>query len=468
MSLSSPEIASILSGWSGLIGAGVRKVRAVSREPAVLLELRVNSENRSILLSVERGASRLHEIRARVAAPAHPGAFVMLLRKRLVGARLAAIAQLAGDRIVRLAFSRGDAVVHLLAELTGRQANLIFVDDEDRILGCLLPSKSAVRPLTPGRTWTAPASPPSPRGLRSDWPGEPADAFVDAHYRRLVEERGVDALRRRALGPVKKRLARIRRSVVAVERDLERIGGAYVLRAEADLLQQAWGRVERGAAAVTVTDWESGEETTVALDPRLDLNENIQKRYKRYRRLQRGRVHAESRLASLRADEASARGQIEEIEAATPEELADLAPDDGGPTAARGKPAERKPYYEFVASDGTRILVGRGARDNDALTFKVARGNDVWLHAADFAGSHVIIRSGRCTPTRGALEEAALLAAHYSKGRADGVVTVTYTQRKHVRKPRNAPSGRVSIAGGRSIDVRMDAEALARIFATRR
>jgi predicted ribosome quality control (RQC) complex YloA/Tae2 family protein len=120
-----------------------------------------------------------------------------------------------------------------------------------------------------------------------------------------------------------------------------------------------------------------------------------------------------------------------------------------------------------VASDGTRVLVGRGSADNDKLTFHVARGNDIWMHAMDWAGSHVVIQvtKGKVVSQR-ALEEAALLAAWFSKGRNDGVVTVQFTLRKHVRKPAGVAAGRVSVAAPRALDVRMDDARLTRILAT--
>lgn len=468
MSLSSSEIASILSGWTSLVGASVRKVRAVVGEPAFLLEVRANGENRSLFFSLAPGGTRLHEITNRPPSPAEPGSFVMLLRKHIVGRRLAGIAQREGDRIVHLAFERQGEVLQLIAELTGRHGNIFLVDADDRVLGSHLPNKSAVRRLYPGTIWVAPGSAPTPRGLRADWPEEPADEFVDGHYREKIERHRVDELRRRVLTPERRRLTKIERSIAAVQRDFEKIDRADDLRAEADLLQQAWGQVGRGAEEITVTDWESGQPRTINLDPRKDLNENIQARYGRYRRLKRGRVHAEARIEKLQAEALEVRDRIEAIENASPEALGQLAPPEPGQTRSRSKEVERKPYHEFVSSDGTAIFVGRGSKDNDALTFRVARGNDVWLHAADFAGSHVIIRSGKQPPGRRTLEEAALLAAHYSKGRSDGVVTVTYTQRKHIRKPRNAPPGRVSVAGGKSIDVRADETTLEALFETRR
>ena len=106
----------------------------------------------------------------------------------------------------------------------------------------------------------------------------------------------------------------------------------------------------------------------------------------------------------------------------------------------------------YRSSDGYEILVGRGARANDQLTFRLARPHDLWLHAADYPGSHVVVRNPRRTeiPQRTVIE-AAQLAAYYSQAKQDAKVAVHYTQRKFVAKPKGAAPGLVRIASFRSM-----------------
>jgi predicted ribosome quality control (RQC) complex YloA/Tae2 family protein len=110
--------------------------------------------------------------------------------------------------------------------------------------------------------------------------------------------------------------------------------------------------------------------------------------------------------------------------------------------ASRGAPFRA---YEL---DGWQILVGRGARENDHLTFGVAEPRDLWLHAAGHAGSHVLIRNpdGLDEVPRGVIEAAARLAAHHSKARdARGKVEVHLCRAADVRKPRGAQPGTVEL-----------------------
>ncbi|MBT8338004.1 MAG: DUF814 domain-containing protein, partial [Gemmatimonadetes bacterium] len=116
------------------------------------------------------------------------------------------------------------------------------------------------------------------------------------------------------------------------------------------------------------------------------------------------------------------------------------------PARASSRAAEGPalPYRRYRSSGGLEIRVGRGARSNDDLTFRHSAPGDVWLHARDVAGAHVVLRwSQDGNPPRRDLEEAAVLAALGSKARTSGSVPVDWTRRRYVRKPRKAPPGLV-------------------------
>jgi predicted ribosome quality control (RQC) complex YloA/Tae2 family protein len=107
-----------------------------------------------------------------------------------------------------------------------------------------------------------------------------------------------------------------------------------------------------------------------------------------------------------------------------------------------------------LSSDGFEILVGRAARDNDHLTFKVARPNDLWLHAADYPGSHVIVRNAtRREIPHGTIVEAAQLAAYFSQASKDPKVDVHYTERKFLAKPKGAAPGLVRLSRFKNLTV---------------
>lgn len=123
------------------------------------------------------------------------------------------------------------------------------------------------------------------------------------------------------------------------------------------------------------------------------------------------------------------------------------------------EPARARPYRTYRSSGGLDIWVGRGAASNDALTFREAAPNDVWLHARDAAGAHVILRWRRDEqPPARDLEEAATLAAWHSKLRSSTLVPVDWTRRKHVRKVRGGAPGLVTVQRAQTVFVRPSAE----------
>jgi predicted ribosome quality control (RQC) complex YloA/Tae2 family protein len=122
----------------------------------------------------------------------------------------------------------------------------------------------------------------------------------------------------------------------------------------------------------------------------------------------------------------------------------------------------------FRSQQGAEIRVGRSARDNDDLTFRSSRGNDVWLHTADAPGSHVVLGVPRGDPDSQDVLDAAHLAVHFSPLRGRGGADVHVARVKDVRKPRGAKPGLVSVAGGKILRVRVEAARLATLLGTQR
>jgi predicted ribosome quality control (RQC) complex YloA/Tae2 family protein len=145
--------------------------------------------------------------------------------------------------------------------------------------------------------------------------------------------------------------------------------------------------------------------------------------------------------------------EIDDVEQA----VAELEP---GRTAARRaritvSRKRKRSALEFRTDSGSRIVVGRSPIENDELTFRHARPQDLWFHARGIPGAHVVLaRDDRSEPPEADLEAAAALAAFYSKATASVAVAVDYTPRKHVRKQRDAPPGLVHYTHAKTITVR--------------
>jgi predicted ribosome quality control (RQC) complex YloA/Tae2 family protein len=211
----------------------------------------------------------------------------------------------------------------------------------------------------------------------------------------------------------------------------------------ADLLLSQLHAVERGADSITLTGFD-GEVVTIALDPARSPSGNASALYDSARRRERAaeRVPELVRRAGREMDALEGLAARIRDGTAGPEELARLQRVQ--PATGRDAPPPL-PYREYRTSQGLEVRVGRGSKSNDDLTFRHSSPNDIWLHARDAAGAHVILRWNRAdaNPPAADLQEAATLAALNSKARTSGTVPVDWTRRKHVRKPRKAGPGLV-------------------------
>ena len=187
-----------------LAGARVDAVR-VHAERLVTLELRGAGGEATLLLSAEPDLTRIHAASWRPPPAPEPLAFQVLLRRELAGARLSAIEAIAGDRVVRLRFERAAGPLSLIAELTGRHGNLLLVDGEDVIRAVAGRNLSQRRVLAQGQPYEPPAAREGEGGEPrfTPVPGAtfPLSSAIEAHYRRLEEERSLGEARRRLPPP---------------------------------------------------------------------------------------------------------------------------------------------------------------------------------------------------------------------------------------------------------------------------
>jgi predicted ribosome quality control (RQC) complex YloA/Tae2 family protein len=482
VSLSDVEIAAVVAELAPrLAGQTVGKVD-VEHDHTAVLEL---GRDR-LVLSAHPRASRVQLAPPRAGARREtPAAFAMLLRKRFSGLRLHELrVAAAGERVVELDFGAGRD--RLVAELTGPHANVFVVDAAGLIVSSLRPSHSTTRPLAPGATYAPP--PPGPADAR--WRGTnrfgaaPGVAErVAEHYAAQLAREEEQRLRDRLAAALRRAVDRLARRERALEGDLRRAAEAAAYKKLGDLLlAHLWEVPGRGATTVTVADdFEDGAPLTIALDPTLDAKQNAARYYKQHKRLSGGQKRIAERLAATRERRAELETRLlalpglplerlRVLEQAMPPEARRAGGGEGAPgRARRGDEAPaRLPYREFRSLAGDVILVGRGAADNDTLTFRVARGNDLWLHTRDAPGAHVIVRRGKSAELSPAtLVDAATLAAHHSPLSGEAQVDVSYTAAKNVRKPRGAAPGLVYVSDAKTILVRLEPERLARLLGER-
>ena len=210
-------------------------------------------------------------------------------------------------------------------------------------------------------------------------------------------------------------------------------------------------QLKKGMTEAVLPDWfsENGGEITVPLDIRLTPSQNAQKYFKKYQKARSARetaaVQREKTLEELDylegmlldLDKCTGESELEEIR----QELVRTGYMKRVTNRRQQRQLPQSQPYRFRSSDGIEILVGKNAAQNDRLTGS-AKPDEMWLHAKDMPGSHVIIRSEGDIP-RDTLMQAAILAAWYSKGQRSSMVPIDYTRKKYVKKPSGAAPGKV-------------------------
>ena len=258
---------------------------------------------------------------------------------------------------------------------------------------------------------------------------------------------------------IERRLKRTRRAMGKVQAEIDDSEDSERYRHMGQLLLMRQAEIRRGESSVTLTDYDGSTRFTVDLDPKLGPQENAESFFRRARKAERRGNRAPARLGELEEKAAALSDAASSLAGASADGIAALeqrflrpaqkAPD-------RKAPKERVRFRTYTVSGGWEVLVGKSNHDNDLLTHKMARPGDLWFHARQVAGSHVVLRKSgkKAEPDRQAILETAAIAAFHSKAGKSSKVSVCYTEKRHVRKARGGKPGEAIVAREKVVMVR--------------
>ena len=214
-------------------------------------------------------------------------------------------------------------------------------------------------------------------------------------------------------------------------------------------LLNAYGyNLPAGAASCEVLNYYTNETITIPLDPTLSASQNSKKYFDKYQKLKRTYEALSQLTLEVKAEIEQLDSILTALDLCTREEdLSEIKEEliQSGYIRRKGGGKQQKKASKplhYVNADGFHFYVGKNNLQNDALTFKFATGGDWWFHAKKIPGSHVLLKTeGQSMPPDSAFEDAARLAAHYSKAGKQEKVEVDYIQKKHVKKPAGAKPG---------------------------
>ena len=463
---------------ASLSGGVVSKVHQPD-EKTLVLKVFARGEEKRLVISVHHAHGRAHLTSRRFVNPPAPLRFCAFLRSRLTDARVAGVAQKGGERIVLLRLEKkADGGVEpfvLRAELTGKSGNVILLDSSGVVLDAMryFPAP-AQRVVEPGVALAElPPKKAAPEELLEKSPKESWNEAVDMLYAGLLEEDAFTVERRRLKRAVNEALKKSLRKLENLKADEVNAIASLGLTGLGDLIVRNLSKIKRGADEVTLDDYTKAPPAKVAvpLDPALSPRDNAERYFKKAKKgrtalgLLKGRIpKTEEEIEYLKAvsfdmDEAGTETELLGIaEELVKEGFLKMTGTDAVEKAGRmkGEAAKAEPVRRYVSSEGFEVLCGKSGAGNDLIVQRLASGEDIWFHAANVPGSHVLIKvAGRGKElTRATIEEAAALAAWHSKARGSMKVEVTYAEARNVKKPRGAKPGLVTVRERKSIMVK--------------
>ena len=288
------------------------------------------------------------------------------------------------------------------------------------------------------------------------------------------KQQKTDQLKQNLVSLVEEEIKKVRAKNEKLQLRLKSAKKAEELRLWGDLLTSQMYLVQKGQNEVELVNFYDPQQKKikVPLDPKLSPGANAQKIFQKYRKYKKAMPLLQKALLKTSRELSYLEGVRFSLEIVRPEDLEYIKEElikEGyiKKTTARKGAAQKKETHKkseplkFLSSQGLEIFVGKNNYQNEYLTLKMAGKEDLWLHVKDIPGSHVVIRGDHIPPQT--LEEAAQLAAFYSKGAESSNVPVDYTRIKHVRKPRGAKPGMVIYDHHKTIYVTPEESAIKRL-----
>lgn len=284
--------------------------------------------------------------------------------------------------------------------------------------------------------------------------------MLDVFYHTKANRDRVQQQGGQLLHVIRKNLQRNKKKLKKLSNELKATENADEYRIKGEVLTTYLYQIKRGMTKITLPNfYDNNKEITISLSNQLSPSQNAQKYFKKYQKLKNAVTFVNEQIELTKKEVAYLEEIQTQIELATPADLDDIKTElqqEGyiNKKQQKNKRSSRvkinKPET-FVASDGTEILVGKNNLQNEKLTLHTAKKTDIWLHAKNIPGSHVIIKSNN--PSDETLFEAAMLAAYFSKFRSSANVPIDYVQVKNIRKPNGSKPGFVIYEGQKTLTV---------------
>jgi predicted ribosome quality control (RQC) complex YloA/Tae2 family protein len=426
----------------------------------IVFRIHKKGETKQLLVSLSSGACRIHETFSAIPKNKKPLRFAQFLNSRIVNGWITEAVQLEDNRIVRITVRRGQFIYRLYIRLWSNAANFIVTDDNCEVLDAMrrLPKRGEVT----GGNYSPESVEVKEKSTREydvrNFDGE--DSFnkkIDEYYAAQGSPLSLETLKEQAVSAFEGSIGRLTAALERLREKETSLADAGRLKLYGDLILSNIALINPDDKWLEVED--CGEVLQIELEPRTTPAAIAGKYYEQYRKAKKGLAEIQREITEGEQELNEIKEKLERLLGETnPAVLAKLLKSTPQPVKVRtpAKKGKTRPGLSFKRGDWL-IMVGRDANENDKLLRRHARGNDLWLHARDYHGSHVFIRqrSGKTVPLD-ILLDAGNLALFYSKGRNNGEGDLFYTHVKYLRRVKDGPKGLVIPTQEKNLHIKLD------------
>ncbi len=486
MALNCTDIESILGEiQSVVIGGWIQKIH---QPQGLSITLEIRSPGTSIILytCADPQWARLHLISKKYPNPSTPPPFCQFLRAHLEGGCIEESTQQPNDRLVYFTIRKVKTIYQLVIALLGNRTNILLLDKESKLLTSLKPSRCKVGeqfipPTTPTPLsenhvsfWSTKANERFPVANKTFAATYPISAALEAYYDQKEQQDIAQRLRDQQLAHARKSLKAAKSKFHVLQEDFKKSERYREYGQYGELLKSNLHELKKGQPTAILIDYfdPTLPTLTLPLDPAKDPVRNMEDYFRKYQKYLGAQEHLIPRLTKQKQQIEKLEQKLIQIEqglvipalpsktSATPKKNLVV----GSSHLQKVRPTPAKGYRTYTSTDGISILVGKTAKDNDHLTFKVGKPDDLWLHARGTPGSHVIVKLEKgATIPHDTLKDAATLTLWFSDLRKSGKGEVIYTLRKFVKKAKGQKPGAVHVTRDKSLWIEIQKSRLQRL-----
>ena len=468
-----------------LIGGWIQKIFQ-PQDLALSLDVRTPGASVLVYISAEPRYARIHLTSRKSPNPPTPPSFCQFLRSHLEGGRIEAISQKPADRLIYIAIRKAEKDYILVVAFLGNKANVLLLNEKRILLRSLKESRIpiGVQFVPPATRSFASSQSISPwrkedvekllhekEGFASKYP---VSAAMETYYDKKENEANQAALHEQQFAQTKKAIKVAKGKLHTLQKDLQKAERYREYARYGELIKSGLHNMHRGQETVTLTDYfdPALPILTLHLDPAKDPVQNMEDYFRKHHKYLGAQEHLLPRIEIQQQKVTKLEEQLYQVEQGIMDLALSSKTNKKHQSSSTTRPrkikfAPARGYRAYTSIDGIPILVGKTAKDNDHLTFKVGKPDDLWLHARGTPGSHVLVRleKGQTVPYE-TLKDAATLTLWFSDLRKSGKGEVLYTLRKFVKKAKGQKPGTVHVTRDKAMWIEVIEERLERLKRT--